>query len=208
MPGDEAVNDNVKTNLSDIKIAKEDIGFQPVHSESGLDSDPALFSDNSEELVRSKEYRKRYVPPQEESISYNLAGLPSRAMAFLIDIIIVSSLALITVGIAVYLTNGSVSNISHLKQVLLPLFIILFFLASTYFVFLQGFTGTTVGKMFFGLKLINRSGNTIGFWAAFVRWIGYYISAVFLFFGFIWSLLDADSQTWHDKIAGTYVVKD
>lgn len=170
--------------------------------------DPALFADNSEELVINKRYRARYIPPEEESITYNLAGFISRAVAFLIDMIIVSTLALITVGIGVYLTNGITSDTSDLLNVLVPLYFLLFFLASTYFIFLQGFTGTTIGKMLLGLKLINYNGNTIGFWEAFVRWIGYYVSAVFLFVGFIWSLFDSNSQTWHDKIAGTYVVKD
>ena len=76
------------------------------------------------------------------------------------------------------------------------------------FVFLQGLTGTTVGKMVMGIKLINNQGDKVGLWDSLVRWIGYYLSVTFLFIGFLWSLFDQDSQTWHDKIAGTYVVKD
>ncbi len=57
-----------------------------------------------------------------------------------------------------------------------------------------------------GIRIISSEGNELGLWESFMRWVGYYISAVFLFAGFIWSVFDQDSQTWHDKIAGTYVV--
>jgi len=36
--------------------------------------------------------------------------------------------------------------------------------------------------------------------------VGKFISAAVLLIGYIWMLFDKNSQTWHDKIAGTYVV--
>jgi uncharacterized RDD family membrane protein YckC len=35
----------------------------------------------------------------------------------------------------------------------------------------------------------------------------YVISIIPLFLGLIWVAFDAQKQGWHDKIAGTYVVK-
>lgn len=33
------------------------------------------------------------------------------------------------------------------------------------------------------------------------------LSIIVFFLGFLWMLLDGDKQTWHDKIAGTVVVR-
>ena len=42
---------------------------------------------------------------------------------------------------------------------------------------------------------------------AILRYIGYIISGLVLLIGFIWIAFDARRQGWHDKIAGTYVVR-
>lgn len=40
------------------------------------------------------------------------------------------------------------------------------------------------------------------------RVLGYYISFLALFLGFLWVLVDDRRQGWHDKIADTIVVYD
>ncbi len=40
-----------------------------------------------------------------------------------------------------------------------------------------------------------------------MRLIGYFVSSIVIWLGFLWILFDANKQGWHDKIAGTYVVK-
>jgi hypothetical protein len=39
------------------------------------------------------------------------------------------------------------------------------------------------------------------------RYLGFVISCVALLIGVIWAAFDAQKQGWHDRIAGTYVVK-
>lgn len=143
-----------------------------------------------------------------EADVYNLAGFISRALAMIIDIAIVSMIALLSVFAGLFIVYGFNFGAYGSGNITLPLFLILFLLSSTYFVFLHGYGGKTAGKMLLGIKLINNEGEGVGLWEAFVRWIGYYISGVFLFAGFLWFLVDSECQTWHDKIAGTYVVKD
>ncbi|PIP08224.1 MAG: hypothetical protein COX51_04865, partial [Syntrophobacteraceae bacterium CG23_combo_of_CG06-09_8_20_14_all_50_8] len=41
---------------------------------------------------------------------------------------------------------------------------------------------------------------------AFLRWIGYFISALPLYIGFLWVAFDGKKQGWHDKLAGTVVI--
>jgi uncharacterized RDD family membrane protein YckC len=40
-----------------------------------------------------------------------------------------------------------------------------------------------------------------------VRWIVAYISGATIFLGYLWMLWDPRKQTWHDKAAGSFVVK-
>ncbi len=143
-----------------------------------------------------------------ESISFNLAGLSSRALAFFIDLILISVVALLAFEAGTSFLNDSNSELIDMDRVFVPIYLLLFFLGSAYFVVLHGYGGKTVGKMLLGIRLVTIQGNSVGFWEAFVRWVGYYISTAFLFIGFIWSIFDSRSQSWHDKIAGTFVVKD
>lgn len=142
---------------------------------------------------------------KEESSIFNSAELNIRALAFFIDIVIVLMLAFVAFGIGIYFLQGTEAELGSAS---FTIYLLLFILASSYFVILNGYSGKTIGKMLMGIRIISDDGNTIGFWQSFVRWIGYYISAIFLFVGFLWSIFDRNSQSWHDKIAGTFVVKD
>ena len=67
--------------------------------------------------------------------------------------------------------------------------------------------GRTLGKWILGIKIIKNDGNTAGFGTVFMRdGLGKIVSAVFLYLGFLWILLDSRNQGWHDKLMGTTVV--
>ena len=59
----------------------------------------------------------------------------------------------------------------------------------------------------FGLRVIKTDGSDLTFVQGLVRWVGLVISFVVIFIGVIWVAFDAEKQGWHDKIAGTYVIK-
>ena len=40
-----------------------------------------------------------------------------------------------------------------------------------------------------------------------VRYIGYTVNTVVFGIGWIWAAFDKDKQGWHDKLAGTVVIK-
>ena len=69
--------------------------------------------------------------------------------------------------------------------------------------------GMTVGKWLLGLQVVNKfNGGNPGIFKMLVREIvGKFISTIFLSLGFFWAIWDKDSQAWHDKIAGTVVIK-
>jgi uncharacterized RDD family membrane protein YckC len=60
--------------------------------------------------------------------------------------------------------------------------------------------------MLLKLKVIRTTGRNLSFGCAFLRFIGYLISGIVLFLGFIWAAFDGRKQGWHDKLAGTLVV--
>ncbi len=69
--------------------------------------------------------------------------------------------------------------------------------------------GMTPGKWMLGLYVIDKSGDTAGFFRMLIReFIGKPISMVVLTLGFAWILVDDENQGWHDKLCDTYVVED
>ena len=77
-----------------------------------------------------------------------------------------------------------------------------------YFTLFTGEGGQTLGKMVLGIRVQGTDGSPVGYGRAFVRTLGYIVSFFFTtFLGFLWVLWDRKKQAWHDKIAGTEVVK-
>ncbi|MFA5629518.1 MAG: RDD family protein [Dehalococcoidales bacterium] len=75
-----------------------------------------------------------------------------------------------------------------------------------YFVICWVWRGQTLGKVVMNIKVITPDGSNVTFPIAFLRYLGYIVSAVPLFLGFIWIAFDKQKQGFHDKIAGTFVV--
>jgi uncharacterized RDD family membrane protein YckC len=67
--------------------------------------------------------------------------------------------------------------------------------------------GQTPGKMAAGIKVIRTDSSPIKWQCALRRFLGYIVSAMTLFIGFVWVAFDGRKQGLHDKIADTYVVK-
>ena len=147
----------------------------------------------------------------------NYGGFWRRAMAFSIDkiILLFTSLFVLFIGMLAL----SISFLSHYREMLPErfeqmtitfVFIYLFmtiFISMFYFTYFHGVAGQTPGKMIFGLKVVQSTGEQMTFGLAFLRWVGYVISAVVLYLGFVWIAIDANKQGWHDKIAGTVVIR-
>jgi len=68
--------------------------------------------------------------------------------------------------------------------------------------------GRTIGKKILNIQVIKKDGTpmTDPFTIIVRDVVGKFISSIVLLLGYIWMLFDKNSQTWHDKIAGTYVV--
>lgn len=71
-----------------------------------------------------------------------------------------------------------------------------------------GLRGQTPGKMALGIKVVDAQGNRPTLRVAALREVlGKLISTIVLCLGFLWIETNKQKQGWHDRIAGTYVVK-
>lgn len=80
-------------------------------------------------------------------------------------------------------------------------------LALVYHVGFWAWKQTTVGGIICQLRLVRTDGGRIGFAEALVRGLSGIFSLAVAGLGFFWILRDPERQAWHDRIAGTYVVK-
>jgi len=90
--------------------------------------------------------------------------------------------------------------------ILLPYYAMFVSMNAFYYTWFHGTTGQTLGKRIFGIRVLKTDGSPAGFGTAFLRWVGYLISGIPFFLGFLWVVIDRKRQGWHDKIAGTIVV--
>lgn len=67
--------------------------------------------------------------------------------------------------------------------------------------------GTTVGGIICGQKVVRLDGRPLDWPTAIVRALGCFLSLIVAGLGFIWVAFDDEKQSWHDKIAGTTVVR-
>ena len=82
-----------------------------------------------------------------------------------------------------------------------------FLLLLAYHVVFWGWKGTTVGGIITQLRVVRTDGQPLRFADAVVRGLASIFSLAVFGLGCFWILRDVDRQSWHDKIAGTYVVR-
>jgi uncharacterized RDD family membrane protein YckC len=84
--------------------------------------------------------------------------------------------------------------------------VIIIVTAAIYYLFFWTLTGQTPGKMLLGIKVVSLDGSSLTFWQALRRFVCYFLSALALYVGYLWVLVDNRRQGWHDKLSGTIVV--
>ena len=86
------------------------------------------------------------------------------------------------------------------SEVFFPLLLI-------YFIAFWTWKQTTMGGIICQIRLVKTDGTALTFADALVRGLAGIFSLAILTIGALWILRDPEQQAWHDKIAGTYVVK-
>jgi uncharacterized RDD family membrane protein YckC len=77
-----------------------------------------------------------------------------------------------------------------------------------YFVGFWGWRGQTPGMIPFNMRIVMADDGSKPDWVRMLlRYVGLLISIAIFFLGVIWAGFDRRKQGWHDKIAGTVVVR-
>lgn len=129
--------------------------------------------------------------------SFALAAPTSRFTAYVIDILVLGIISTLTVYVAFMITEKT-WDMSVAAPYGIKVFILAYIL---YFIVLTAHTGQTLGKKLLHIQVVAQSGENIGFKAAVLRSI---VNLTLI--GSIWAFIDSNRQTWHDKVAKTFVV--
>lgn len=137
------------------------------------------------------------------------AGFFVRLAAYLMDMLLVSAVLLI-VRLPIWATG-----LFNPQNILVKDFIfkysvadILFYvLTATYFVLLTYFTGSTLGKKLFNIKVISTEGRRFTFFEILFReTFGRFLSKIIIYIGYIMASADRQKRGLHDLLSDTCVV--
>ncbi|MGG5819832.1 RDD family protein [Falsiroseomonas sp. HW251] len=135
---------------------------------------------------------------QQDAVRY--AGFWPRLLAQILDLLWLLPLSALLSVIGALVNGGEISDLGELMLNLIGALIVLLFWAER-----QG----TPGKLVLGLKIVDaETGGTPTIGRLVLRYVGYLVSALPLGLGYLWIIWDARRQGWHDKMAGTVVIRD
>lgn len=131
-------------------------------------------------------------------------GFLVRISAFIIDNILLL-LVIIPPIIVMYGTEYFLSSDTIYGT---PERILLYGIPLVLTVIFWAYKAATPGKMVMKVHIVDAiSGEEPTLFQSFVRYLGYYISLLPFGLGFLWIIWDKKKQGWHDKMAGTVVIK-
>ena len=124
-------------------------------------------------------------PPSMVNAALPRAGFWIRMAALLLDVVLV--------GVVV----GALHHMMHLELAALAI----------YGAAMWKLRGATIGGIVFDLQVVRLDGRQVNWETAIVRALGCFLSLAVAGLGFFWIAFDPGKQAWHDKIAGTAVVR-
>ncbi len=138
------------------------------------------------------------------------AGFRVRAYAYIIDVLFLSGIYVLLLSgafnIASIISDDSLFLIKIEDTITLSVTMVFVLLYFSYFGYNFWASGDTIGKRYYGLKVVTKDGKKPSLKRAIARSLSYWLSSLFGI-GFLWIAVDRNNQGFHDKIARTYVVK-
>jgi uncharacterized RDD family membrane protein YckC len=130
-------------------------------------------------------------------MNYNYASFGQRAIAYIIDYIIVT---FISIPFYFLLNNPT---LSFNDATLLPRTVIFLI----YNVYMISHQGRTIGKKIMGIRVMGENGSLLSVNQALLReFLGKMILGIFII-GYFWMFIDKEKQCWQDKMAGSVVIE-
>lgn len=158
-----------------------------------------------------------------KSLQGQYAGFASRAVAFVLDLLILAvAFAMLGFVVNALLTFFGLRDLPDILSIIgtmdnqLGSFIRLVATIGSlstvtflYTVLLWVFAhGQTVGKAVVGLRVVRLDGRHLTLLNAIARYFMYFVSIFCFGLGILWVLVDDRRQGWHDKVARTCVIYD
>jgi uncharacterized RDD family membrane protein YckC len=131
------------------------------------------------------------------AVGLNLAGVGTRFVALLIDVVILSVVGGVLSAIFGESPTEAGAGSSLINTVL----------SAAFFIGLISQWGTTLGGRIMGIKVVDAGGQPLSVGASAIRWVMSLVSGAVILLGYLWAFWDGKKQTWHDKVAGSFVVK-
>ena len=143
------------------------------------------------------------------------AGFFSRAVAYVLDRIIVFGISFVILMVIEYFLRllridqwlenlSGDATLNVIVVLLLSALVINLLVTIGYNVGFWLLSGQTPGKRVLGARVMRTDGTRLRLGNALRRQVGYWISGIFCL-GFLWILFDNRRQGFHDKLAGTIV---
>ena len=145
--------------------------------------------------------------PTPVAAPFQFASFGQRFMASLIDGfilgVVLGCMGLFAGGLAAGSTDDAAAGCLNLL-ILAAIF--------GYFTYFHAHSGQTPGKKALGIKVISADGSPVSTGRSAARAFGYMATSLLAYIfvgllGFLWMTWDPNKQTWHDKLARTYVIK-
>lgn len=131
------------------------------------------------------------------------AGFWMRFWAYLLDLLVVGSINRLLVFPLFHLLDISVERTSMFAPATIATTVIFY----AYFVLMTKFFQQTLGKMVFGMKVIDESGKPLTWTTVLFREvIGKFIAKTILFIGFLFVAFSEKKKGMHDQFADTLVI--
>jgi uncharacterized RDD family membrane protein YckC len=135
------------------------------------------------------------------------ASVARRFAALFLDGVVIWALFFAVLAISAGIGSSFGSTASEVDSFVITIF----WAFVAYIVFALWFLarGKTPGKWLLGIRAAKKSdGSLPGLGRMLVREsIGKFLSGLFLGVGYFWAIFEKDAQAWHDKIAGTVVLR-
>ncbi|MBT2643974.1 RDD family protein [Bacillus sp. ISL-41] len=182
---------------------------EPSENRSGYQSEtdrPALQSDSGniqiQDIPEADIYIKGGIEPENHIYAGLYAGFWTRFWAYLLDLIVIGSINRMIINPVFRALDVSLIEDGIFSPMAIATAIVFYL----YFVLMTKFSGQTLGKMVFGLKVVELDGKGLSWGTVIFReWIGRFISATIMIL-YVVVAFTKKKQGLHDLFADTTVI--
>jgi uncharacterized RDD family membrane protein YckC len=157
---------------------------------------------------------------EERVLKVRAASFPRRLAAAVADIALIAVVSAVVSVVAAMVLGLPLPNAKQLGPDLLlagvldrnPMTVgalgLFLGVGGLYQIYLGGIVGQTLGKRWFGLRVISVRGLSPSPARAIARYAALLVSVAPAGLGWLWCLFDRERRAAHDHLAGTYVIRD